>query len=80
MRYYSIILININAGLIEIWDIGTPCTKKEAKIIAKSRALCKNSFILCILETKEIIDRKALEKFNLKNLKKGGVIWQKKNG
>ena len=26
------------------------------------------------METKEIIDRKALEKFNLKNLKKGGVL------
>ena len=74
MRYYSVILININAGLIEIRDIGTPCTKKEAQQYAKNQAFAKNSFILCILETKEIIDRKALEKFNLKNLKKGGVL------
>ena len=31
MRYYSVILININRGVIEICDIGTPCTKKEAQ-------------------------------------------------
>ena len=74
MRYYSIILININAGLIEIWDIGTPCTKREAQRYAKNQAFAKNSFILCTIETKEIIDRKVLEKFNLKNLKKGGVL------
>ena len=70
MRYYSVILININAELIEIWDISTPCTKKEAQRYAKNKAFTKNSFILCIIETKEIIDRRALEKFNLKNLKK----------
>lgn len=74
MRYYSILLININAGLIEIWDIGTPCTKKEAQRCAKNRAFAKNCFILCTIETKEIIDRKALEKFNIKNIKKGGVL------
>lgn len=74
MKYYSTILININTGLIEIWDIGTPYTKREAQKYAKNQAVAKNSFILCIIETKEIIDRKALEKFNLKNLKKGGVL------
>lgn len=74
MRYYSIILININTRLIEIWDIGTPCTKKEAQRYAKNRAFAKSCFILCVIETKEIIDRKALEKFNLKNLKEGGVL------
>ena len=73
MRYYSVILININAGLIEIRDIGIPCTKKEAQRYAKNQAYATNSYILCILETREIIDRKALEKFNLKNLKKGAV-------
>ena len=56
MRYYSTILININAGLIEIWDIGTPCTKKEAQRYAKNQAFAKNSFILCTIETKEITD------------------------
>ena len=74
MRYYSLILININAGLIEIQDLGTPCTKKEAQKYAKIQAFAKNKFILCVLETKEIVDRNALEKFNLKNLKKGGVL------
>ena len=74
MRYYSVILININAGLIEIWNIGTPCTKRDAQKIAKNKAFDKNCFILCTIETKEIIDRRALEKFNLKNLKKGGVL------
>lgn len=74
MRYYSAILININEGLIEIWNIGSPCTKKEAQRCAKNQAFAKNSFILCVIETKEIIDRKALEKFNLENLKKGGVL------
>ena len=74
MRYYSVILININTGLIEIWDIGTPCTKRKAQRYAENQAWAKNSFILCTIETKEIIDRKALEKFNLKNLKKGGVL------
>ncbi len=74
MKYYSIILININAGLIEIRDIGTPCTKREAQTIAKNQAFARNSFILCVIETKDIIDRKALEKFNLKNLRKGGVL------
>lgn len=74
MRYYSIILININAGLIEIRDIGMPCTKKEAQKYAKNQSFTNNSFILCVLETKEIIDRRALEKFNIKNLKKGGVL------
>lgn len=74
MRYYSVILININAGIIEIWNIGTPCTKKEALRYAKNQALAKDCFILCTIETKEIIDRKALEKFNIKNLKKGGVL------
>jgi hypothetical protein len=74
MRYYSAILINMNAGLIEIRDIGIPCTKREAQKYAKNQAFANNSFILCILETREIIDRKALEKFNLKNLKKGGVL------
>ena len=74
MRYYSVILININRGVIEILDIGTPCTKKEAQRWAKNQAFAKNSFILSTIETKEIIDRRALEKFNLKNLKKGGVL------
>lgn len=74
MRYYSVILININRGVIEIWDIGTPCTKREAQRQAKNQAFAKNCFILCTIETKEIIDRLALAKFNLKNLKKGGVL------
>ena len=74
MRYYSTILININTGLIQIRDIGTPCTKKEAQRYAKNQASETNSFILCTIETKEIINRSALEKFNLKNLKKGGVL------
>ena len=73
MRYYSVILININAGLIEIRDIGIPCTKKEAQKYAKNQSFARNCYILCIIETREIIDRKALEKFNIKNLKKGGV-------
>ena len=74
MRYYSVILININRGVIEICDIGTPCTKKEAQRYAKNQASAKNCFILCIIETKEIIDKLALMKFNLKNLKKGGIL------
>ena len=74
MRYYSVILININAGLIEICDIGTPCRKKEAQRYAKNQAFAKNCFILCVIETKEIIDKLALMKFNVKNLKKGGVL------
>ena len=74
MRYYSAILININAGVIEICDIGTPCRKKEAQRYAKNQAFAKNSFILCVIETKEIIDKSALMKFNVKNLKKGGVL------
>lgn len=74
MRYYSVILINICAGLIEIRDIGTPCTKREAQQYAKNQALAKNSFILCTIETKEIIDRRALERFNIKNLKKGDLL------
>lgn len=73
MRYYSVILININRGIIEICDIATPCTKKEAQRYAKNQAFEKNCFILCTIETKEIIDRIDLMKFNLKNLKKGGV-------
>lgn len=74
MRYYSVILININRGVIEICDIGTPCRKKEAQKYAKNQAFAKNCFILCIIETKELIDRLALLKFNLKNLTKGGVL------
>ena len=74
MRYYSVIFININRGIIEIWDIGTPCTKREAQRCAKNQALAKNWFILCTIETKEIIDKSALARFNLKNLKKGGVL------
>lgn len=74
MRYYSVILININRGVIEICDIGTPCTKREAQKYAKNQAFTKNCFILCTIEKKEIIDRLALAKFNLKNLKKGGVL------
>lgn len=74
MRYYSVILININAGLIEICDIGTPCTKREAQRYAKNQAFAKNCSILCTIETKEIIDKLALMRFNLKNLKKGGVL------
>ena len=74
MRYYSVILININAGVIEICDIGTPCRKKEAQRYAKNQAFAKNCFLLCIIETKEIIDKLALMKFNVKNLKKGGVL------
>ena len=73
MRYYSAILININRGVIEICDIGTPCTKKEAQRYAKNQASIKNCFILCTIETKEIVDKLALARFNLKNLKKGGV-------
>ena len=61
MRYYSVILININAGLIEIRDTGTPYTKREAQRYAKNQAFANNNFILCVLETREIIDRKALE-------------------
>lgn len=74
MRYYSVILININRGVIEIQDIRTPCTKKEAERYAKNQASAKNCFILCTIETKEIIDRLALARFNLKNLIKGGVL------
>ena len=74
MRYYSVILININAGLIEICDVGTPCRKKEAQRYAKNQAFAKNCFILCVIETKEIVDKLALMKFNVKNLKKGGVL------
>lgn len=74
MRYYSVILININAGLIEICDIGMPCTKREAQRYAKNQAFAKNCFILCTIETKEIIARTALKIFNLKNLEKGGVL------
>lgn len=74
MRYYSVILININAGVIEICDIGTPCRKKEAQKYAKNQAFAKSCSILCIIETKEIIDKLALMKFNIKNLKKGGVL------
>ena len=70
MRYYSVILININRGVIEIYDIGTPCTKREAQKYAKNQSFAKNCFILCTIETKEIIDKLALMKFNLKNLKK----------
>jgi hypothetical protein len=74
MRYYSVILININVGIIEIRDIKIPCTKKEAQKYAKNQAYANNSFILCILESKEIINRNALIKFNLKNLKEEGVL------
>lgn len=74
MRYYSVILININRGVIEICDIRTPCTKNEAEKYAKNQASAKNCFILCIIETKEIIARLALARFNLKNLMKGGVL------
>lgn len=74
MRYYSVILININVGTIEIQDIRLPCTKREAQKYAKNQAYANNSFILCILETKEIINRNALIKFNLKNLKEEGVL------
>lgn len=74
MRYYSVILININKGVIEIWDIGAPCTKREAQKYAYNHAIAKNCFLLCTIETKEIRDRLALDKFNLKNLKKGGVL------
>lgn len=74
MRYYSVILININRGVIEIWDIKTPYTKREAQRYAKNKALAENCFILCTIETKEIIDRLSLQKFNLKNLKKGGIL------
>ena len=74
MRYYSVILININRGVIEIHDIETPCTKQEAQRCAKNQASTKNCFTLCTIETKEIVDRLALARFNLKNLKKGGVL------
>lgn len=74
MRYYSVILININAGIIEIKDIGTPCTKKEAQRYAINQAYAKDCFILCTIETKDIISKRALEKFNIKNLEKGGVL------
>ena len=74
MRYYSVILININKGVIEIWDIGTPCTKREAQRCAKNQAFAKKCFILCTIETKEIVDKSALARFKLKNLKKGGVL------
>ena len=72
MRYYSVILININKGVIEIWDIGTPCTKREAQRCAKKQAFAKKCFILCTIETKEIVDKSVLARFNLENLKKGG--------
>lgn len=74
MRYYSVILININRGVIEICDIATPCTKKEAQKYARHLEVTKNYSILCTIETKEIINRIALIKFNIENLKKGGVL------
>lgn len=74
MRYYSVILIDINEGLIKIQDIQTPCTKREAERYAKNEALRKNCSILCTIQTNEIIDRSALTKFNIKNLKKGGIL------
>ena len=60
MRYYSVVLININAGLIEIWDIGTPCTKREAQRYAKNQAFAKNSFILYTIETTAIVTGKQI--------------------
>ena len=48
--------------------------EKWLEIIKLIASFAKNSFILFVLETKEIIDRKSLEKFNIKNLKKGGVL------
>lgn len=74
MRYYSVILINTNRGTIDICDIATPCRKQEAQKYAKNQAFAKSCSILCVIETKEIIDKLALLKFNLKNLTKGGVL------
>ena len=43
MRYYSVILITINRGVIEICDIGTHCTKREAQKYAKTNHLRKTA-------------------------------------
>ena len=74
MRYYTIIMIDFNTGTIELWDIPTPYTKIEAQRYAEMKASIKKSSILCIIETMEIQDRDALERFNLKNLEKGGIL------
>ena len=60
-------------SLYKTYVHGSSYTKREAQKYAKNQAFTKNSFILCLIETKKIIDRLALMKFNLKNLKKGGV-------
>ena len=36
MRYYSTIIVNLSQNLIKIYDLATPCTKKEAILWAKN--------------------------------------------
>ena len=68
MRYYSCILININNATIDIHDIAVPCNRKDAIRFCKEKARQTNCFILCIIESKLIEDRKALMKFNINNI------------
>lgn len=75
MRYYSAIMIDVNQNLIKIMDISTPCTKKEAYNWAKVQERKSEGYILCIIETKEIIGRNALIKFNMKNIQRKEVYF-----
>ena len=75
MRYYSTIIINLNQNLIKIYDLATPCTKKEAALWAKNQERKDAGIILCTIETKEIVGRNALKRFNLKNIQRKEVYF-----
>lgn len=75
MRYYSTIIINLNQNLIKIYDLAIPCTKKEAIMWAKNQERIDAGVILCTIETKEIVGRNALQRFNLKNIQRKEVYF-----
>lgn len=65
MRYYSVIIVDLENMLIKIFSLAMPCTKKEALVQANLLER-KHGKILAVMETREINNRQYLDKFNMK--------------
>lgn len=74
MRYYSVLAISMQTRLVYIINIATPCKKKDAQIWAKQQEVKQGYKTIIIAESKEFMNHNWVEKFNLQNLKKGGVL------
>lgn len=74
MRYYSVLFISLETGLVYIINIATPCKKKDAQIWAKQQEVKNGYKTIIIAESNQFMNHNFVAKFNLANIKKGGVL------